>query len=211
MGKFWFPWKAITKPLTFKCLVACTSAKFQITLKRCSSSSTPSLSFLFLSISLYPIYCCEKSGALRRCWTCVNFGTSPKCQPSFRESLFAYSRNKREKWFCGGLTKQETNTTPAPRQRTELHTLWTKLVPQCFALFERWCALMVPFFSKINMTCAEPSTEVNIVNNKRLCQGKLRNAWTLTHLYCVMPKCHWPNLCNKLPAAAYNIWQHNLP
>lgn len=55
-----------------------------------------------------------------------------------------------------------------------------------------------PIFQQDKYDIRQDFPEVNIVNNKRLCQGKLRNDLILTHLYCIA-KMPLTKLWNKLP------------
>lgn len=55
-----------------------------------------------------------------------------------------------------------------------------------------------PIFQQDKYDIRQDFPEVNSVNNKRLCQGKLRNDLILTHLYC-SAKMPLTKLENKLP------------
>lgn len=99
--------------------------------------------------------------------------------------------------FYGDLTTQDVDVGPEQKD-------WiTQFMNQISAvtLYFVWKVMCVykHIFQQEKYGIRQVILEVNIVNNERLLQGKLRNDFTFTHVYCVPPKCHWPDLYNKLP------------
>lgn len=88
----------------------------------------------------------------------------------------------RKKWVYSCLIKQETNVAPVQRGWVTYFRNHISITMLCFV--QEVICIYRPIFQQDKYDTRQDFPEVNIVNNKRLCQGKLRNDLILTHLYC---------------------------
>lgn len=114
-------------------------------------------------------------------WQLLCAGSPPEGQCVCGSGL-AHFNTKWKKWVYSCLIKQETNVAPVQRGWITYFMNQISITMPCFV--QEVICIYGPIFQQDKYDIRQDFPEVNSVNNKRLCQGKLRNDLTLTHLYC---------------------------
>lgn len=99
----------------------------------------------------------------------------------------AYFNNEQEKLFYGSLIKADDEFCLCAKNW--ITHFMNQISTTAFGFVRKVIHIYGPIFQQDKYDTRQDFPEVNIVNNKRLCQGKLRNDLILTS-YSTMPKCH---------------------
>lgn len=122
---------------------------------------------------------CSSQGAGGWQWLCA--ASPPEGQCVCGSGLACFS-TKWKKWVYSCLIKQETNVAPVQRGWITYFMNRISITMLCFV--QEVICIYGSIFQQDKYDIRQDFPEVNSVNNKRLCQGKLRNDLILTHLYC---------------------------